>query len=953
MEEQLLTLCTELGRLPEEDHAAFLERHPQLLQASVVADLAEAVRHKLRVDVPEALVLAEAAVVIGRRLGEDEAVARSLRAKANALWFMGECRPAVEIFHEAASLFERAGNQSEVGRTLSSSIQSFVLLGEYENALAAAAKARQIFASGGDTLRIARLELNVANLYHRQNNFSQALAAYRRAYEQLLPLDDAEGLSVALHNIAVCLIVMDDFRGALDTYRQMREFSTERNMPLLVAQADYNIAYLFYLRGEYGRALDLLRTSREACRKNGDKYHLGLCDLDQSEIYLELGLVEEAGDMAGKSFAQFQELGMHFEAARSLANLAIVAGLQGNASRSLQLFGQAKEIVLREKNQVWPSLLDLYQALVLSNEGNFTDARRLASAALDFFQSDRIPSKHVLCLLLLARIALKTGQTEDALRHCRNALERVSVLESPILSYQAHFLMGQIHEAFGKPLAAFDSYQESRMALDALRSTLQTDELKISFMKDKVEVYARLVQLCLNRDSSDASAREAFSYVEEAKSRTLRDLIFGRAHFQSTTEADATGSAPRISDLRKELNWCYRRIEREQLSPEGASAELIESIRTRARSHERELLRLAREAPPSSVAGKALLSSEISSLEEIRASLGSDASLVEYFYIGDRVFAIVLTADTLEFVYVADVPALTGRLRLFQFQMSKFRLGREYFAKFQESLLQAARKNLEEIYQEIFAPIREKLKTPHLVIVPYGSLHSLPFHALFDGQRFLVETFKISYAPSASIHAICQRSIDAHTGPSLILGIEDPRVPFILQEVEAVAAVVPEAEIRLGSNANEQALREDGARSQIVHIASHGYFRQDNPMFSAIRLADSYLSLYDLYHMQLPVNLLTLSGCVTGLDVIAEGDELIGLSRGLLYAGARSMLLSLWDVDDRSTAEFMKSFYSHLFEEQDRAQALRHAMLELRRLYPHPYYWAAFRLIGKSIGKRN
>lgn len=118
-------------------------------------------------------------------------------------------------------------------------------------------------------------------------------------------------------------------------------------------------------------------------------------------------------------------------------------------------------------------------------------------------------------------------------------------------------------------------------------------------------------------------------------------------------------------------------------------------------------------------------------------------------------------------------------------------------------------------------------------------------------------------------------------------------------------------------------------------------------MFSAIRLADSHLSLYDLYHMDLPVDLLTLSGCVTGLDFVAEGDELIGLSRGLLYAGARSLLLSLWEVDDRSTAEFMQLFYSHLLQRGDKAETLRRAILDLRTRYVHPYYWAPFRLIGK------
>lgn len=119
-------------------------------------------------------------------------------------------------------------------------------------------------------------------------------------------------------------------------------------------------------------------------------------------------------------------------------------------------------------------------------------------------------------------------------------------------------------------------------------------------------------------------------------------------------------------------------------------------------------------------------------------------------------------------------------------------------------------------------------------------------------------------------------------------------------------------------------------------------------MFSAVQLADSHLNLYDLYRMNLPVELLTLSGCVTGLNVIEEGDEALGLTRGLLYAGARSLLLSLWDVDDRSTSEFMKEFYLQLQTQRRKVDALQAAILKLRERYPHPYHWAPFKLICRA-----
>jgi CHAT domain-containing protein len=911
--------------------------------------LDEAVRGAVRVDVRRALRLAEAALAIAEELHDSEALALGLRAKANALWFMGDCKLAVDLFQKAAVLFEQSGNMSEVGRTLSSSIQSLALLGGYESAFAAADKAREIFTRLGETLRLARLEINIANIYHRQNRFSEALAAYERAYQQLLPHRDMEGIGVALHNMAVCLIALDDFRGALGTYTRVRNFCEEHEMPLLVTQADYNIAYLFYLRGDYSQALNLLQATRETCRKNGDAYHLGLCDLDQSEIYLELNLIEEAAEMAQKSFEQFQQVGMGYEAARSLANLAIAVSLQGNSSRGLEIFAQARDMFGREKNQVWSSLLDLYQALILFNEGEFSESRRLCVTALDFFRSLAMPSKHVLCHLLLARLSLRAGELNAASSECQKALELLANLDAPILCYQAQFLMGQVQEALRGPEKAYDSYQASRSALETLRSSLHAEELKIAFMKSKVEVYARLVQLCLNRNSGQSSVEEAFSYIEEAKSRSLRDLIFGRAQPLLSGEYEENETGRRIRELRESLNWYYHRIEREQFSEEGISPESIQSLQFQARARERELLRQLRELPCSGPVGTVLGNSRMATLGEIRDVLGSETALVEYFAIGERILAAVVTRESLAIVPVTLAPRIISRLRMLEFQMSKFRLSSDYVTRFQEPLLRAAQTHLREMYEDVFAPLRHLLNVEDVVVVPYGPLHSLPFHALFDGGQYLIDRFTICYAPSASIYALCHRELGNSAGPSLILGVDDPRTPFIRQEVQAVAEAVPEPDVLLGREANERALREKGRHSRLIHIASHGYFRKDSPMFSAIRLADSYLSLYDLYHMNLPVELLTLSGCVTGLNVIAEGDELLGLARGLLYAGARSLLLSLWDVDDRSTAEFMKLFYSRLLNQRKKAEALQGAMLELRKRYPHPYYWASFKLLGKAL----
>jgi len=466
-----------------------------------------------------------------------------------------------------------------------------------------------------------------------------------------------------------------------------------------------------------------------------------------------------------------------------------------------------------------------------------------------------------------------------------------------------------------------------------------------------VDVYARLIQLCLDRNSGQSSVEEAFLYIEEAKSRSLRDLIFGRAQPRTSEAHEENETEWRIRDLRQSLNWFYHRIEREQLSNDPVSLESIQSLQFQARFHEQELLRLLREEPPcSGRVGAVLGNSRTATLEEIREALGSETALVEYFCIGERILAVAATQESLAIVPVTLVPRITSRLRMLQFQISKFRLSADYVTRFQEPLLRAAQAHLRALYDDVFGPLRHLLNVRNIVIVPYGPLHSLPFHALFDGQEYLIDRFTICYAPSASIYTLCHSEPDNGIGPSLILGVDDAKTPFIRKEAQAVAEVVPEPEVLLGCDATEQALREKGYHSRLIHIASHGYFRKDSPMFSAIRLADSYVSLYDLYHMNLPVELLTLSGCVTGLNVIAEGDELLGLARGLLYAGARSLLLSLWDVDDQTTAEFMRMFYRRLTIGRTKAEALQGAMLELRTSCPHPYHWAPFKLVGKALG---
>jgi CHAT domain-containing protein len=925
----------------------FLSRHRVLVHSEVVDRLAKLVVERIRVDTREAVHLAEAAVLIGKKLRRKESLALGLRAKANALYACGNNAAAVEHHEKAVELYEALKIDNEAARTLSSSIQPLILLGEYDKAFKAAARAREIFTHLNDPWRLARLEINLGNIFHRQDRFEEAIAHYERAYGGLLPYKDAEGIAVVLSNMAMCLISLNDFPRSLDCYQKAREACEQYGMPLLRDQADYNIAYLHYFRGEYSRAIEMLFATRRACEVTGDAYHLALCHLDLSEIYLELNLSEEAREMAQEGFQRFEKLGMGYEAAKTLANEAIAYGQQGKTVYALERFTKAREMFAREKNLVWPWLLDLYQGLLLFHEGRYFEARRLCTGAAGFFDQTLLSGKAVLAHLLLARIALQVGETAVAESETETAVARIERLQAPVLAYQAHFLRGQLAQGRGDRAAALAAFGEARKALETLRSRLHSEELKISFVKNRLQVYEALVELHLSGEPGEAAAAEAFACIEAAKSRSMTEMIFQSGQSLPMGDAGQSELVRRIRDLREELNWYYHRIEFEQLRPEESSSKRLQQLQEKAVSHENELLRTLRALPahdPDNATGGAPAALPLPGLQ---STLPSGTALVEYYSTGDRLIAAVVTRETIKITAVSVVSRVVHFLHLLRFQLSKFRMGAAYAHRFEQPLLSATQGHLEALYAELIAPIRGQLHAKHLIFVPHGALHFLPFHALRTGDEYLCDAHTISYAPSATVFALCQEKSGSDIPNSLVMGIPDERAPHILNEVQSVATLLPHPELFLGSRATSQILRERGSASSLLHIATHGTYRQDNPMFSGIRLGDGYLNLYDLYQIRLPAKLVTLSGCATGMNFVSAGDELLGLQRGLFCAGATSLLLSLWDVHDESTSALMQEFYKRYIQTGDMASALQSAMKELRRQHPHPYFWAPFVLVGK------
>jgi CHAT domain-containing protein len=344
--------------------------------------------------------------------------------------------------------------------------------------------------------------------------------------------------------------------------------------------------------------------------------------------------------------------------------------------------------------------------------------------------------------------------------------------------------------------------------------------------------------------------------------------------------------------------------------------------------------------------------------------LASNALILEYYLTEQDIYIFQLTRQGV------DVQRVRGAVPKLERLMSLWRTNLDVaaqaagaadraqaFAALQENCLGL----LQRLYDLLLRPIEDVLiDCEHLIIVPYGSLHYLPFHCLFDGVQFIVERFYISYLPAAAILDICrQRGKRTEASPaqlkeSLVLGLSDGgRLAFAVQEAQAVARQLG-THCALNEAATTILLQQAAVHSPIVHIAAHGLFRLDAPNFSFIKLADHQLSTIEAFNLDLTAcSLVTLSACETGRAVVGGVDEVIGLGRGFLYAGAASLLPTLWKVDDASSAELMEMFYQALLRGYSKATALAGAqrafLAHARTSAPyraHPYFWAAFHLIG-------
>ena len=883
--------------------------------------------------------LAQHALQLATESGSDRFVVEAWRMLALALNGNEQYQEAAPYYDKAIAKLEEMGEYPLAVRMRIGYVSILANTAQYREALRAAEPAEIWLKENPDEHARARLFINKGIVYARLNDHVKAAGAYSEARDLFQRLGDKEGIARSSLNLANVLSNIDQFDEADDLYEQCRKLSDELQIHELSTQAGYNRAYLQYLRGRYSDALNSFGRLRQQFEIAGSQRHSALCDLDEAEMYVQLGLSKDAAILAERAIEEFAKIGMPLEQARAATFYGVALMQSRRFAEALDTFRGAQQIFEEAGNLYWIGLLNLYRAEVHISLQRLWEAQALASDAKSIFERLAIPSKRVFSLVILGRVGMALNDLMAAETATKEISELIHTTKAPLVLFPYHVLSAEIAERNRKWPEARRQYELAVQELERHQTRLHHDDLRVTFFQGRQQAYDSLVRLSLDQMNPAEGIPDAYAWCERARSRGLVELL---SHYAPSVHAQTERSLlTKVNRLREELNIQYARSQPE--SRPLAAQTNYESIALK----EQELARTLREISAVDPEYASLQQVSIANLESVSETLPERTTLVEYFTTGDEILAFIVSRTGARVVRRL-CPA--GRILNVQerlgFQIEKFLLGRDYIAAHADQILQSTRRRLQDLYQYLVAPLIDQIRTPHIAIVPHGTLHFLPFHAFFDGEQYLIDRFEVSYAPSASILKYCLEKPDAPGNVPLLVGVADEKAPLVDEELAKLRNLFPDARVLHGNAATRDAFIAATQSSSFIHIATHAIFRQDNPMFSSFKLTDGYFTAFDLFSLVCPTNLVTLSGCQSGMSEVTGSDDLLGLMRGFLYAGARSLLLSLWNVNDESTAALMVHFYQEWQKGASKSAALRQAMLAVRETHPNPFYWAPFLLVG-------
>jgi len=805
----------------------------------------------------------------------------------------------------------------------------FRLENEFENSETTLQKALSVYMIIGDERGEAEVLGGLGALYFNNNDHQKAYDYYKKALIKREKVDDKFLMGNTLNSLgSVSLRLLKDYPLAISYYEKAEAVRSEigdinglRTSMSYKAAAYKEFAEQLNTTGRFSEAIDFLEKAYEIDKNLGDRIETGDVLNLLGYVYIKLGDYNTAAEKLSGALQIMKEEKDTVGLAGVYNHFGIVLQKAGRTEKALEYYNNSLKIY-EERN-------DLSNEIpVLDNLGTLYFDLKDYATALDYHRrglaicretDDR--EKEVDFLLNLANDNLFLGKKDEAFALYEEGLRIARLQKNPDLIWRFTAGMAEVYESGGDFEKVVELNDSAITVLEGIRNTLEDEELKSAFMARERYAFEDIIDMLTTLHFNHPEKgydKLAFKYAEKSKSRVLLDLLAG--------------------------------------SDKNANKNLMEDA--------------------------SLLNSEPVTLDEALSLCKDKNSVILEYSVGDSSSCLwVITAKGHKLFRLPDRRILQEQIETIRFALLDPSQGiSEFFTTTGSSL-----------YDELIKPTELFLtKKSHLIIIPDGVLNYLPFEVLltskviqskstsYNDVPFLIRKYPVSYAQSASVLKTLigkmEQDNNKDRGEKKLFAFGDPvyedtsalsqpkypRLEFSGIEVENISSFFKpgSSDVFLRNNATEESLKQKGDLDKYgyIHFATHGLINEENPDLSSLVLTtgrnsveDGFLTAREVFKLKLNADLVVLSACQTGLGKLVRGEGMVGLTRAFMYAGAPSVLVSLWSVSDKSTADLMDEFYRKLVRDShSKTDALREAQLKLINdpKFSHPFYWAPFILVG-------
>lgn len=896
-------------------------------------------------------------------------IAKSLTNLGNVKCSLGDTKSAVELHTQALTIAGSIGDIVCMSICYTNLGIAYEILCDFHKAMDYYNQSTQLIVNSAERGNIASQIIssannNLGNVYHKWGKYVEATKCYEAALELAKHLKNAALIAKCLINLGLVYTSRGRLQVAISFLENARQISQSQRMSaeeamcyralgvcyLYLGQTkeaiDFqntalaiakNIQYLseesaaymnfgsaYVVLAQYSKALVYYNKALEIDEKIGSQSEQCKSYTNIGNVYCELGDYEEAKTYHEKALTIANQIGSLDLLSSIYSNLGLTyerdedtENRRDNIKHAITLYDLSRQLSEKMGSERIEAAANKNLGSAHAALGEFTNSLVYYDKALgiDKIIGDRFGEAQCYTDMGTVYYGLKdTKSAEVCFNQASNIAKEMGYAD---LERIINLNLGLLYQK-GEPNKAYASLKRSIELSEIVSKNIIAEEDKKAFYSHASAAYQAMVPLCLKMGMKD---EEAFENAEASKSRAFLEVI---SNTQLNPTVELTDDLRRL--LTKEQRQLIRLRELQNIRSieQGAPSNIGESD---ALFGELDCIyQDIDQIDPEYVLSRRAKPITLKQIQNILASFSKETGLVEYFVTEQETYIFVVSKNGL---YVKHVPVTAEKIRQ---QVIEYYMQLDHYdlKKGPEGAWLELSKNLLIDYFNKFELI---------YFVPYGIIHYIPLQSLILNGEPLIKNHAIAYLPNASLLRTClnRGSGQLKTCASFGVDFED--------EAKEVAELFG-TPVYLGPDANRAKIREQ-CHKDILHFSCHGQFDPKEPLSSMILLGDGELSAREIFSLKFYSELITLSACETGINQRSRGDELVGLTRAFLYAGAPSLLVSLWRVSGQSTKELMVDFYRQL-QHHDKATALRIAQNNLMQKYPEPYNWAPFILIGKT-----